>query len=286
MHHYPILWRLLMSCSNRSSGAISCPNANSVLCNQQTGDNVSGQFVIGTAPHSHECTMMAGQRDTSKRADSELYMLVKQHVFMRICYFKHLAHCIPFGINMSIIKEAGKQKVMERHVCPTAPKNTETRSWLWKSRSPESTEPFQVTLLVMQGLALARLGQIPLQTSHTIKPKTERAALSNLPVWLFLLFTRHILCDSPFYFYSPAQPNPYGWPTLGLPAEHKWNRTDIPLFAVVNWLIQDKMSITAVCYDNKSVGAYSVRANMLYCGYGLKTKVNKELFAFESVLQG
>lgn len=39
-------------------------NANSVLCNQQTGDNVTSQFVTGTAHHSHECTMTAEQRDT------------------------------------------------------------------------------------------------------------------------------------------------------------------------------------------------------------------------------
>lgn len=43
-------------------------NANSVLCNQQTGDNACSQFVTGTAHPSHECTMTAAQRGTSKRA--------------------------------------------------------------------------------------------------------------------------------------------------------------------------------------------------------------------------
>lgn len=40
--------------------------ANSVLYNQQTGDNVICQFVTGTAHRSHECTVTAAWRVASK----------------------------------------------------------------------------------------------------------------------------------------------------------------------------------------------------------------------------
>ena len=70
IHHYAMLWRLLMSDSKHRPETVL--NANSVLCNQQTGDNVSGQFVTATACRSHECIMTAAQRETSKSVPTDL----------------------------------------------------------------------------------------------------------------------------------------------------------------------------------------------------------------------
>ncbi len=80
IHHYLSLWRLLMPDSKH--GLETVLNANSVLCNQQTGDNVTSRFVTGTAHRSHECTMTAAQRDTSKSVRADLWRPIQQHVIM------------------------------------------------------------------------------------------------------------------------------------------------------------------------------------------------------------
>lgn len=63
VHHDAVL-RLLRSDGKHWPETVL--NVNTVLCNQQTGDDVTSQFVTGTAHRSHECTVTAAQRGTLK----------------------------------------------------------------------------------------------------------------------------------------------------------------------------------------------------------------------------
>lgn len=70
-HHRPVLWRLSRSGSKHHPD--TGLNANTVLCNQQAGDDVTDWLVTGTAHRSHECTVTAQKGALQKSAHAELF---------------------------------------------------------------------------------------------------------------------------------------------------------------------------------------------------------------------